>query len=650
MRILRAAGLGVAGTLVVAAGGVTALLASPSLLTRTAEHVGSALIGRNLHIGRLSVRWDDTIRLEAEDLTISNTAWGSTATMASVSRIEADVDTWSLLHGRLVLRHLWVTKPDVLLEASASGEANWPHVASWAKTRPFVAEIHDAGIEAGSVTFHSMSTGTRIAAELTELRLKTTDSATPPAFTMTGRVRDQPFHFAGTIGSWDQLNAPSHPYPVNLKGEFAGIGIAVEGTSGEPLRALDTRLHYALDGQTLSGMSELIGFQWSRTPDFRASGEISRGQGEWSVDRFDARFGTSKFNGSATFDPYRPTPTLKMRLIASQLNLADFRYLPIRMLSGVRIAPDVFSAANADVSFEAERISGVAGLPIGQVTARMLLDRGILQLERARVGIASGEITTQARYTPSRDAPTLQVEFELRQIDLHKLAASQAAPNLAKATSGKLKGSAQIRTTGVTLQEMSSRMNGDVGFFLQGGSISALATASLQTDLLRVIGLAGSSDQAVRLNCLVSHFVFRDGVAVASPLVLDTDDLTAVATGSINVGQETLSLKLVPHPKNYHPLTLAKPFDLEGSIWKPKMRSNSGGPASDVGSAIASLIPSAGDLPSLAGASDQGDNAVCSHAIAEARRPATKLAPLPQDADYESGTHRKTGQPTEQKQ
>ncbi len=471
---------------------------------------------------------------------------------------------------------------------------------------------------------------------MTEFELNTMDSATPPVFKMTGQIRTKPFRFAGTVGSWDELSAPSDPYPVKLEGELGHVAMAVEGTSLEPLRLRDTRVRFRVDGKSLSELGELIGLRLPQTPDFHAGGDLVHDQGDWSMDGFDARLGSSKFSGSATLELSEPTPTLKMHVTASQLNLADFRSLLVRMFSDIRLPPELLSEANADISFSAERISGIVGLPVEQMTARALLEHGALQLARAQIGIAKGEITAQAKYIPSQGAPTLYVEFEIQGVDLHRLAVSQTAPDLAKAMSGNLEGSLQIRTTGATPHELLRHMSGEIGAFIEGGSVSALATASLELDLLRMIGLAGSPEQAIRLNCLVSHLVIRDGVAVMSPVVLDTDDLTAVVSGSVNLGAETLALRFVPKSKGYRPLTVAKSFSLDGSVWKPAIRSDSD-PVSDLGSAIVSLIPSVHDQP--ASAAHPRDGAVCGQANAEARRSTPKSAAPSRDAEYKSGLH-----------
>ncbi len=83
--------------------------------------------------------------------------------MASVSRIEADIDAWSLLHGKLVVQHLWVTNPELLLEVSAAGEGNWPTIAGWGVKRPYMPEIHEIKANSGVTTFHSMATGAQTA-------------------------------------------------------------------------------------------------------------------------------------------------------------------------------------------------------------------------------------------------------------------------------------------------------------------------------------------------------------------------------------------------------------------------------------------------------------------------------------------------------
>jgi len=77
------------------------------------------------------------------------------------------------------------------------------------------------------------------------------------------------------------------------------------------------------------------------------------------------------------------------------------------------------------------------------------------------------------------------------------------------------------------------------------------------------------SKASTTVNCMVARFPIDRGVMRAERLLLDTTEMTMGGEGTINLGRETLNLRLVPKPKDPALFSLAVPVIVEGPIQNP---------------------------------------------------------------------------------
>jgi hypothetical protein len=102
--------------------------------------------------------------------------------------------------------------------------------------------------------------------------------------------------------------------------------------------------------------------------------------------------------------------------------------------------------------------------------------------------------------------------------------------------------------------------------------------------------------------------------------VLDTDVVVSSGSGTIDLGTETLNLKVQGHTKKPRIVRLIAPIDVRGQLIKPSMKIEAGAAIAQAGAAVglgALLSPLAAILPFLApgGAHD----ADCAGLLAEVR-------------------------------
>ncbi len=90
------------------------------------EQAVSDATGRDFGIdGELTIRVLPSLRVSADNVSLSNAEWGSVPQMAEIGHLSAKVGLLSLISGPPVIRELQLRDVNVLLETDDSGEGNW---------------------------------------------------------------------------------------------------------------------------------------------------------------------------------------------------------------------------------------------------------------------------------------------------------------------------------------------------------------------------------------------------------------------------------------------------------------------------------------------------------------------------------------------
>jgi uncharacterized protein involved in outer membrane biogenesis len=115
------------------------------------------------------------------------------------------------------------------------------------------------------------------------------------------------------------------------------------------------------------------------------------------------------------------------------------------------------------------------------------------------------------------------------------------------------------------------------------------------------LGLLFSKDQStIPVRCGVANFRATNGIMRAENIVFDTKSVIAEGEGSVNLGAETLDLRLKGHPKEPRLVRLIAPITVRGSLRSPQIGVEKSAAAGQLGVAAALttlLSPLASILP-----------------------------------------------------
>ncbi|MBV8472039.1 MAG: hypothetical protein JO234_01370, partial [Hyphomicrobiales bacterium] len=161
---------------------------------------------------------------------------------------------------------------------------------------------------------------------------------------------------------------------------------------------------------------------------------------------------------------------------------------------------------------------------------------------------------------------------------------------------------------------------------IENGQLSQLIEQLAPIDVLGALGVYMRNNKPVPINCFVSRFDIKTGLANVSTLLVDTPEDDIVGKGSINFADETLNLTLTPHNKKFTIVSLRTPVDVDGTFHKIDYHLKTGGLMARVGAAVGlgALFPPAALLPLID--TGLGENNACSKAYA-AQNPPGSPAP-----------------------
>ncbi|MGE5514885.1 MAG: AsmA family protein [Bacteroidota bacterium] len=629
---------GVAALLVLAALFLVFVFDGNHLRAPIGRHAGDAL-GRGVAIeGPLSIHWGRVVAIHAEGVRVGNPRWASRPDMARFAAIDVEIRLWPLLAGRVELPSLRLSQPDIVLEKSAAGEANWhfgdnPRAAAAAKAavpeqRTTFPIIDALAIEDGHLGYRDAQAGIAI-----DSRIATATGGDPAhervRLSGRGSFKDMPAEISIEAGSLLTLRDSRKPYPLHAQARIGDTFASVDGTIAEPLDLEGVDVEMALSGPDLAAIFPIFGIPVPPTRPYAIDGRLSRQGDTWTFREFRGRVGDSDLSGGLTVVAGGEQPLLRANLVSQRLALADLAGFiggtpgqpdttrePGRVLPDQPLNLDKLRAMDVDLRFTGKRVEA-PGLPIDRLEATLRIEGGHARLEPLAFVIAQGSFAGTVDLDGSRQVPRARLDMEVRRMDLHRFfAGTRFAPQ----TAGTLAGRVALHGQGRSTAEVLGNADGRITLLMAGGSLSALLVEAAGLDIAKALGLVLSEDRPMAVRCLVADLDLTGGTANTRALVLDTTDAVIVGQGAIDLGQEGLNLQFEAHPKDPSPLSARAPIHVTGRLGSPEVAVDAGTEAARGGVAAVLgvlLTPLAALIPFLE--PGLGEDRDCRHLIAEAQ-------------------------------
>jgi len=581
-----------------------------------------AATGRDLTItGDLDLSISLTPRIAVDGVTFSNASWGTKPNMVSIKRFVAEMSLMPLLSGEIKINQVILEGVDVLAEKDKSGKANWEFGAPDAKSEApsddshgdddiVLPVVNSMTMKDVNITYKDAQAGQQYALQLATIDLKSGGLSAPLDLVVKGAINDQAFSVAGQLGSIGAIGGGGM-FPLDLKLAALNVDVGLNGKVGvhDDKPAADIKLSVvgASLAKTLNAAAalepSLKDLELPITGGFKINSDIKLdGPTKISLGNLDAAIGALALKGSVAADLNGPRPFVDVSLNTDTLNLDDLlpkdngQKAPApakssdgRVFPADPLALDGLKAADAKVKFNAGKII-VSGLEVSDVNVSLTLKNGRLSVKPLSAIVAGGKIGGNVTLDGSKEITGLKADINVKQVDYGLLMTQLGMGDIA---TGKADLKVNVTGNGNSVRTLMARLNGVARVATKDGQLQSGALNIVSTDLLNVF----NSQDDKKIVCGVVQFDISQGMADTHAIVFETGGLSVLGSGSANLANETLKLRVDPRSKRANLATVAMvPVDIIGTFAEPDWQIDMAGAAGNV---AAGAARTAGAIASL---------------------------------------------------
>ncbi len=571
-----------------------------------------------------------------DDLKFGGPTWANERDTANIERIEARFRLRRLFAGQIELPLLAVTRPNVVLIATEDGRKSWelepnkPDTGEGMKL-PLVNQLL---ITDGRLSYADQRRDITLEATV-NAREVAGDGQSGFDLQGTGSINRSPLRL--TIAGGPLINI-RRDTPYEFTADLAGAGsrLVAQGSVTRPFDLGQFQADLTLEGRDLADLYLLTGITTPNTPPYRISGDLRRDDAIWTFNDFSGRVGSSDLSGDLRVESAGRL-NVEAQLVSRRLDIDDLLAV---LGAEPRVAPSgentvVSSGAPGkllpDAPLQVERLRTMDGsltyraqsvkandLDIRRVNLGAVLKDGILELDPVSFDFNQGELNGTAKINATRDRPYSAVDFRLAGYPLESLVPAVGG---SQPLSGRMLGRAQLEGPGASIADFAAASKGSISVVVPQGQMRAAFAELLGINVGAGLSKLLSGDHSpTPIRCAVADFDVSGGVARARTFVIDTGVVNAKGSGSINLGSETMSLKIDGETKHPRLLRVWAPITINGPLTRPRLGVDGGEVAAQVGlAAVLGAVVS--PIASLFAFVDPGlaEDANCGALIASAR-------------------------------
>lgn len=569
----------------------------------------SARYDRQIELnGDLDVRllsWTPSIQVR--DLRVGGPDWARDRDTLRIDDLQASMRLRALFAGRIEMPLVAITRPQAVLISTADGRRSW----ALNPDRPDTGE----GLKLPPINRLIIRDG-RLS--LDEQRRKIRLEAVVAA--REGSDGDAGFHLdgRGTInGTPLTLSVRGGPFinirrdrPYGFQATLAGVGsrLVANGAITRPFDLGRFRSTLSLEGRDLADVYLLTGVTLPNTPPYRLSGTLSRDGTRFAFDDFSGRVGSSDLSGDLVVEKVGGRRRVEADLRSNLLDIDDLAAVlgarprvtsagdtvvtsgaPGRLLPDTPLNVERLRVMDGTLRYRAARVKRNE-LDIRQVDLGAALKAGVLDLDPVAFTFNRGELRGTARINATRDTPYSAIDFRLRGYPLESIVPARGG---APTVTGRALGRARLEGAGASVHDFAAASKGTISLVVPQGRIRSAFAELLGINVTAGLGrLLGGDQSDSEIRCAVADFTVAGGTATARTFVVDTTPVLAQGTGTIDLGSETLNLRIDGETKEARLVRLWSPIVVQGPLVAPRARVDSGSVAGQVGlgAALGALI------------------------------------------------------------
>jgi hypothetical protein len=611
-----------------------------------------------------------TPALVVEDISFQNAPWGSRPVMGKLRRFEVRVALLPLISGNIEVRRLILVEPDILIETDRAGKSNLefkppkkPKIPEPKEGK--VAEgkielpaltLNDIRIVKGRLTYKDGQSSSAYTVSIENLKSYATGPESPIKLDLKGACNGKTFEVASVLGALPALTDPDIPWPLNLTARVVDIILTVDGTIKDPLAQSGFKLNFNVKGKDLESVEQLTGKLLPITGPFEVSGSMTDPEPEtYKISDFKVMLGENSLSGSVEINLAGDIPKLAAVFSSKKLDLRSFlqegankakgkidktkpkqgakgeigKTTPKRdkVFPDERLETDALKQINADIKIRISKMA-LPRLALDDLSVEAILNNGLLEVKPLKAVVGGGALDGRFDLRPRGKEVALTTAIKIDQLDLGLMLKEFDVSDI---LDGNIDANINLKSRGQSVATLMGRLDGDIIVVMDNGRIQNkhidLLGGDLSSGLFRLLNPSKEKADFTDINCFVSRFDIKGGLAESTVLVLDTDLMSVVGEGDIDLKTEKLNFSLKPLPKkgignlSLSLGELTEPFKLGGTLAKPTLVIDPTQTAIAIGKAVGgvALFGPAGIAADLVGGKSDDEN-LCLTAIEAAKK------------------------------
>lgn len=484
-----------------------------------------------------------------EGVTLGNADWGKAPHLLKVGSFEARVALIPLFSKQVHVRRLYLGDTEVQLEVGKDGRGNWvmgdeSAPAKPATGAPLAVRVDEVVLRNARLGFRDDRTGASHQLQLTEVDLKSGGFRDPLDIVAKLEYQGMPVAIAGRFGSLEALTAGGKQFPVDMK---VDIGLKPPLSSFNPLQVVG-EVQRAEDGSTItiSGLNLTAG---STT----VTGDLTVVRGQRTV-----------LNGQLN------SPLLDLSPFVS----AEEKPKAAKLFSPEKLPLEALKAVDADLQVTLGELRSRENL-FQEVQLPIKLAAGRLSVKPFKARHAGGNISADVNLDAAAAKPKLDLNFAFTQFEVGKLPAVQRKKTL---EGGPADLTIKAAGSGDSVAAIMGALNGQFLLKVGAGRIPNNADKPGVGVILRTfasLNPLAKTEPYSTLECAVVNLKIKDGIATTdNGIALQTDKMTMVGSGAINLKTEQLDLGFRPYAREGIGInlgTLAGAGRVGGTLADPKL-------------------------------------------------------------------------------
>jgi uncharacterized protein involved in outer membrane biogenesis len=569
---------------------VAALLTDWRFLRHPVERIASDKLGRQVTLADFRMHLRPVTRIHLGGLQVANVPQGQPAQMAGVESADFAIHLLPLLHSAIVFESIALRGGEVHLARDKAGNNNWTLANQKSGGKPPDVTVKSLALDSIDLNYDDrvLDFNTHILASTQTGQ--PADSGYGLKLDFDGHYHGGPYDGKAFTGGILTLKDSGQPFPFLIDGKGGPTKVHAQGKIGDIFGNASVDVALDISSSTLANLYPFINLPLPDTPAYRIRGHLYREGTNFRLTGINGTIGSTDIAGDASYAQRPQRPMLTARLTSKVLDIKDLGPLigadkdkktsvnapEVKTKEPVdpnrRVLPDTefhigrLNAIDADVTLDAASVRFQSPWAFDNFSTHLLLDDGVLKLVPLNFGYAGGQlrsdITLDARQTVIRtDA----------HIAMQKARLSRLFPNveLMKTSDGTLGADVKLKTTGNSVRTMMARADGSVGIAVAGGEMSTLVMEIVGLDAGQSLEYLVGGDKKTPIRCAVSNFDVKKGLATVDGMVIDTNDTRINGSGSIDLADEKIGIRLEPKPKDKSILSMRAPINIDGTFAKP---------------------------------------------------------------------------------